>query len=423
MAQLTDDCFAFSGPLLPVDDMERLIAERVVPISEFEEAGLMAARGRVLAGDVIAPLDLPPFDNSAVDGYAVRHKDLDAKGETALAIAGRLFAGGAKAKPVKTGEAVRIFTGAPMPSGADTVFMQEDTREENGRVIVPAGLKRGANRRLAGEDVRKGSTIMPAGRRLGAQDVALAAAVGLTALKVRRRVRVALFSTGDEIVDPGMPRPDSALYDANRYLLGGMLERLGAAVTDLGIVKDDPVTLEKSIVAAAMYHDLVLTSGGVSTGEADHVRTAVEKVGKLWFWRVAIKPGRPVAMGVVPAPGGTGAAFVGLPGNPVAAFVTFARVVRPLLLRLGGALPETLIALPVRLAFDYRKKSGRREYVRVALRTGADGIVEAVRHPQEGAGVITSLTETDGLAELTEDATRIEKGATVGFLSYAALMG
>jgi molybdopterin molybdotransferase len=423
MAQLTDDCFAFSGPLLPVSDMERLIAERVVPISETEEVTLTAARGRVLAADVIAPLDLPPFDNSAVDGYAVRHKDLDAKGETTLTIAGRLFAGGGKPKPVKTGEAVRIFTGAPMPSGADTVFMQEDTREESGRVIVPAGLKRGANRRLAGEDVRKDSVVLPAGRRLAAQDVALAAAVGLTALKVRRRVRVALFSTGDEIVEPGTPRPDSALYDANRYLLGGMLERLGAAITDLGIVKDDPLVLEKSIVAAAMYHDLVLTSGGVSTGEADHVRTAVEKVGKLWFWRVAIKPGRPVAMGVVRVPGGGGAAFVGLPGNPVAAFVTFARVVRPLLLRLGGALPENLTALPVRLAFDYRKKPGRREYVRVALRTGADGIVEAIRHPQEGAGVITSLTETDGLAELTEDATRLEKGATVGFLSYAALMG
>jgi len=423
MAQLTDDCFAFSGPLLPVGDMERLIADRVVPIAETESVGLIAARGRVLAADVIAPLDLPPFDNSAVDGYAVRHKDLDATNETALTIAGRLFAGGAKSKPVKSGEAVRIFTGAPMPAGADTVFMQEDTREENGRVIVPAGLKRGANARLAGEDVRKGSVVLPAGRRLAAPDVALAAAVGLTALTVRRRVRVALFSTGDEIVEPGTVRPASALYDANRYLLSGMLERLGAAVTDLGIVKDDPLTLEKSIAAAAAYHDLVLTSGGVSTGEADHVRTAVEKTGKLWFWRVAIKPGRPVAMGVVPAPGGAGAAFVGLPGNPVAAFVTFARVVRPLLLRLGGALPETLTPLPVRLAFDYKKKSGRREYVRVALRTGADGVVEAIRHPQEGAGVITSLTETDGLAELAEDATRLEKGATVGFLSYAALMG
>jgi molybdopterin molybdotransferase len=422
MAQLTDDCFAFSGPLLPVADMERLIAERVTPVTETEDVTLAAARGRVLASDIAAPLDLPPFDNSSVDGYAVRHGDLDAKAETRLKIAGRLFAGSAAAAPIQAGQAIRIFTGAPMPAGADTVFMQEDTREDDDSVIVPSGLKRGANRRLAGEDVRKGSIVLPAGRRLAAQDVALAAAVGLTSLKVRRRVRVALFSTGDEIVEPGTPRPDAALYDANRYLLSGMLERLGAQTTDLGILKDNPDVLAKAIAAAAKNHDLVLTSGGVSTGEADHVRATVEKVGKLWFWRVAIKPGRPVAMGVVPG-SGNGAAFVGLPGNPVAAFVTFARVVRPLLLRLGGAQAEPLTALPVKLAFDYKKKSGRREYVRVALRKAADGSIEAIRHPQEGAGVITSLTETDGLAELNEDSTAIAKGATVGFLSYATLMG
>jgi molybdopterin molybdotransferase len=424
MAQLTDDCFAFSGPLLPIADMERLIVERVNPVAETEEVALSAVRGRVLAGAVTTPLDLPPFDNSAVDGYAVRHGDLDAAAETSLTIAGRLTAGSVASHPIAQGRAVRIFTGAPMPAGADTVFMQEDCRVEGDAVIVPAGLKLGANRRRAGEDVRKGSIVLPAGRRLAAQDVALAAAVGVTKLKVRRRVRVALFSTGDEIVEPGAPRPDAALYDANRYLLSGMLDRLGAEVTDLGILKDNPAALAAAIGAAAQRHDLVLTSGGVSTGEADHVRDAVEKVGRLVFWRVAIKPGRPVAMGVLPGSSqGAGAAFVGLPGNPVAVFVTFARVVRPLLLRLAGAQPEPLTALPVRLAFDYRKKKGRREYVRVALRPGADGVIEAFKHPQEGAGVITSLTETDGLAELAEDTTTVEQGSTVGFLSYATLMG
>ena len=424
MAQLTDDCFAFSGPLLPIADMERMIAERIQPVSESQGVPLAAARGRVLAGDIIAPLDLPPFDNSAVDGYAVRHRDLDAKAETRLTIGGRLTAGSAGLKPIGAGEAVRIFTGAPMPDGADTVFMQEDVRTEAGAVIVPAGLKSGANRRLAGEDVRKGSVVLPAGRRLAAPDVALAAAIGLTNLEVRRRIRVALFSTGDEIVEPGSARPAAALYDANRTLLDGMLDRLGAKVTDFGIIKDDPIALEQAIAAAARDHDLVLTSGGVSTGEADHVRSAVEKIGRLVFWRVAIKPGRPVAMGVIRGSSAEqGAAFVGLPGNPVAAFVTFARVVRPLFLRLAGALPEPLTALPVRLAFAYKKKIGRREYVRVALRAGADGIIEAFKHPQEGAGVITSLTETDGLAELSEDTTTVEPGSTVGFLSYATLMG
>ena len=423
MAQLTDDCFAFSGPLLPLPDMERLIAERVTPVPETEMVTLAAARGRVVAADVVAPLDLPPFDNSAVDGYAVRHRDLNANSDTRLAIAGRLTAGSATGEPLGAGQAMRIFTGAPMPPGADTVFMQEDVRVDGEAVVVPAGLKPGANRRLAGEDVRQGATVLPAGRRLAAQDVALAAAVGLTCLAMRRRVRVALFSTGDEIVEPGSLRPAAALYDANRYLIAGMLGQLAAEVTDLGILKDDPATLEQAIAAAARDHDLVLTSGGVSTGEADHVRSAVEKVGRLVFWRVAIKPGRPVAMGVVPGSRpGTGAAFVGLPGNPVAVFVTFARVVRPLFLRLAGAKPEPLTALPVRLAFAYNKKKGRREYVRVALRPGRDGTIEAIKHPQEGAGVITSLTETDGLAEFSEDTTTVEPGSTVGFLSYATLM-
>jgi molybdopterin molybdotransferase len=418
MAQLTDDCFAFSGPLLPVDEMERLIQDRVHPIAETESVALRDASGRVLAADIVASLDLPPFDNSAVDGYAVRHGDLRADGETRLVVTGRVTAGRQLTQPIGAGEAIRIFTGAPMPQGADTVFMQEDCRVEENAVILPLGLKAGANRRFAGEDVKAGAVVLATGRVLSAPDVALAAALGVTAIDVRRRVRVALFSTGDEIVEPGAPRPDAAVFDANRYLLAGLLARLGAKVTDLGIVPDGPDALMRAIGEAAKTHDLVLTSGGVSTGEADHVRTAVEKIGRLVFWRVAIKPGRPVAMGVV-----AGAAFAGLPGNPVAAFVTFVRVVRPLLLRLGGAQPQKLIALPVKAAFSYRKKKGRREYVRVALRRAPDGSVEAVKHPQEGAGVITSLTETDGLAELSEDTTKIEPGSTVGFLSYASLVG
>jgi molybdopterin molybdotransferase len=404
MAQLTDDCFAFSGPLLPVAEVERIIAERVTPVAEVETVALAAAGGRVIARDVTAPIDLPPFDNSAVDGYAVRHGDLGASAETRLAVTERVTAGRAAAHALAPGHAVRIFTGAPMPAGADTVFMQEDVRTDGADVVVPPGLKRGANRRLAGEDVRAGSVVLPAGRRLAAQDVALAAAVGLTNLDVRRRVRVAVLSTGDEIVEPGTPRPGAALFDANRYLLAGLIERLGAAPTDLGIIPDDPQALARAIAAAAADHDLVLTSGGVSTGEADHVRRAVESVGRLVFWRVAIKPGRPVAMGVIPgASADTGAAFVGLPGNPAAVYVTFARVVRPLLLRLAGAEALALVALPVKLT------------------RAADGTVEAVKHAQDGAGIITSLTETDGLVELPEDATTVEPGSTVGFLSYAAL--
>ena len=424
MAQLTDDCFAFNGPLLPVAEAEQLIAAGVNPVSGRQRVPLREALGRILAAEIVAPLNLPPFDNSAVDGYAVRGEDIDSAREQRLTIIDRVAAGHAAAHAVKSGEAVRIFTGAPMPSGADTVFMQEDCRIDGAHVIVPPGLSRGANRRLAGEDIRAGAVALPAGRRLSAQDIALAAALGLPAVDVRRRVRVALFSTGDEIAEPGSPLGDVALYDSNRYLLTAAVARFGAEITDLGILRDEPKALARAIAAAAINHDLVLTSGGVSTGEADYVRSAVESIGRIVFWRVAIKPGRPVAMGVIPGGEmGEAAAFVGLPGNPVAVFVTFVRVVRPLLLRLAGALPEPLVAMPARAAFSYKKRKGRREYVRVALRTGGDGMIDAVKYPQDGAGVLTSLTETDGLAELGEDVTNIEPGAMVGFLPYASLLG
>jgi molybdopterin molybdotransferase len=422
MAQLSDDCFAFSGPLMPVDEVERLIAARVAPVGGIEEVALPAALGRVLAADVRAPVDLPPFANSAVDGYAVRHAGLDPHGETRLRIADRVTAGRAAGTPLVAGQAVRIFTGAPMPDGADTVFMQEDTRIEDDCVVVPAGLKLGANRRLAGEDVTAGSVALRAGCRLSPPHVALASALGIAALAVRRRVRVALFSTGDEISEPGTALAPAQVYDANRQLVIGLLQRLGGAVTDLGILGDQPDRLAAALRAAATGHDLVLTTGGVSTGEADYVRDAVAQVGRLVFWRVAIKPGRPVAMGVIRGPrGDAGAAFVGLPGNPVAVFVTFVRVVRPLLLRLAGAEPEPLIALPVKAAFSYRKKKGRREYVRVTLAPAGEGGVAAQKYPREGAGVLSSLTETDGLAEIGEDVTAIEPGATIGFLPYAVL--
>ncbi|MBY0531689.1 MAG: molybdopterin molybdotransferase MoeA [Xanthobacteraceae bacterium] len=421
MAQLTDDCFAFSGPLMPLDEMERLIEARVAPVGEREVIPLAQARGRVVARDVIAPVDLPHFDNSAVDGYAVRHADLNPDAETSLTISSRVMAGQTPGTKLGSTEAIRIFTGAPMPADSDTVFMQEDVREEGGRVIVPSGLKRGANRRLAGEDLRKSSTAIPAGRVLDAQNIALAAALGVREIEVTRRIRVAIFSTGNEVVEAGEQLTAAGVFDANRALLRELLARLGCEVADLGILRDDPAKLSDALRKAAAANDLVVTTGGVSTGEADYVKDAVESIGSLTFWRIAIKPGRPVAMGVIRGTNGESAAFAGLPGNPVAAFVTFVRVVRPLVLRLAGATPKPFLALPVIAAFDYKKKTGRREYVRVALRPRADGSYDAIKHPQDGAGVITSLTETDGLVELPEDVTRVAAGERVRFLSYASL--
>jgi molybdopterin molybdotransferase len=421
MAQLSSDQFAFGGGLLPVDEALARVTAGLVPVSGTERLPLAECDGRILARELVAPVDLPPFFNSAVDGYAVRFGDLAASGETVLPVGARVAAGALLARQAGRGEAVRIFTGAPMPEGTDTVFMQEDVRRDGERVVLPNGLKAGANCRPAGEDIARGVLALGAGRVLTPEAIALAAALGAGELEVRRRVRVAVFSTGDEIVSPGMPLAPAQIYDSNRFTLMALVRRLGCAVTDLGILRDDGATVSAALSAAATGHDLILTSGGVSTGEEDHVKGAVESAGSLTFWRLAIKPGRPVAMGVIPAASGESAAFVGLPGNPVAVFVTFAHVVKPLAVALGGGTPEPPLALPVRAAFAYAKKEGRREYVRVRLRRASDGVVEAHKHPREGAGVITSLTETDGLVELGEAITRVVHGESVGFLAYALL--
>lgn len=416
MAQLTDDCFAFGGALMRIEDAVALIGERLPVLAGTEWLPLGQADGRVAAEPVLALHDVPPFPNSAVDGYAICHGDLNPEGETRLPVRGRLPAGMAAEGILGDGGAIRIFTGAPMPPGADTVFMQEDVRREGDVVVLPSGLKRGANARDAGEDIARGACAIPAGRRLRPQDLALAAACGHDRIAVRTRLRVALFSTGDELTEPGVPLLSGAIHDSNRVMLATLLARLGAEVADLGILRDEPDALAVRLRQAARDHDLILTSGGVSTGEEDHVKTAVEAVGALMFWRLAIKPGRPVAMGVV-----DGTPFVGLPGNPGAVYVTLLFVVRPLLARLGGAHDTKPLGQPVRAAFTYRKKAGRREFVRVSVAPGPDAVLEAMKYPREGAGVLSSLTETDGLVELDDAVTAVATGDILTFYPHAVL--
>jgi molybdopterin molybdotransferase len=418
MAQLSDDCFAFGGPMMSVDEAVGIIAARVRAVQDVETVSLTEADGRILARGISAPLPLPPFTNSAVDGYAVRSCDLPPGEEAAFPVLGRVVAGASAAEPATPGHAIRIFTGAPMPEGADTVFMQEDVRiDDEGRVVLPAGLKPGANVRPAGEDIPVGSRALPAGQRLRPQDVALVAAFGLTHVEVIRRIRVAVFSTGNELVSPGSPRAPAQLFDSNRFMLMAMLARLGCEVSDLGILQDERASLADGLKKVAGPHDLILTTGGVSTGEEDHVKASVESVGTLVLWRMAIKPGRPVAMGII---GGT--PFIGLPGNPVASFVTFVHVVRPTVLALAGAAHQPLTPMPVRAGFSYKKKTGRREYVRASLHKAPDGALEVTKFPREGAGLLSSLVDTNGLVELGEDITRVEPGQTVGFFGYASLM-
>jgi molybdopterin molybdotransferase len=419
MAQLSADCFAFGGPLLPVDEAVARLPSLLGVVEGRESVALVQADGRVLAQDILAPQPLPPFTNSAVDGYAVRGEDLPAGEEKSFSVVDFVQAGASAGVAATAGKAVRIFTGAPMPAGADTVFMQEDVRvTQDGKVVLPPGLKRGANVRPTGEDIAQGQIVLKAGHRLRPQDVALAAALGQTRLEVRRRVRVAVFSTGNEIVSPGATRGPVQLFDSNRFMLMAMLGRLGCEVDDLGILRDDLAATADMLKRAAANHDLILTSGGVSTGEADYVKAAVESVGTLVFWRIAIKPGRPVAMGVI-----EGTPFIGLPGNPVASYVTFAYVARAAILALSGTAMQLPPAVMARAAFTYKKKTGRREYVRAHLRRATDGSVEVVKFPREGAGLLSSLVDTDGLVELYEDVIRVEPGQTVPFLAYASLVG
>jgi molybdopterin molybdotransferase len=297
------------------------------------------------------------------------------------------------------------------------VVMQEDCVVEDGRVRLKPGIKQCANRRHAGEDVAKGSVALPAGQRLRPADLGLAAALGKDTLPVFRSLRVALVSTGDEVREPGAPLPPGAIYDANRVMLAALLRGLGCIVTDLGIRPDRAAVLVDTLAAAAAEHDLIVTSGGVSTGEEDHVRAAIEKLGRIDFWRLAIKPGRPVALGQI-----RGVPLIGLPGNPVAAALTFAILARPLILRLGGADAAPPLTFPVEAGFPYRKKPGRREYLRASLKREGGRLI-AIRYPKDGAGILSSIVQSDGFAVVKEDVAELAPGAAVDFLPFSEVFG
>ncbi len=404
---------------MPFDEaLQRLLAGVTpLPASEAAECSTFDALGRVLAVDVRSTLDVPPADNSAMDGYALRVADVPAAG-TRLPVSQRIAAG-VVGTPLQPGTAARVFTGAQLPFGADAVVMQEACTVVEGGVRIDILPPPGQHVRRRGEDVREGATVLAAGTRLGAPALGLAASVGAATLRVQRRPRVALFSTGDELAMPGEPLAPGAIYNSNRYLMRGLLQALGCEVRDLGIVADRLEATREALRAAAAGHDLILTSGGVSVGEEDHLKPAVQAEGRLDLWQMAIKPGKPLAFGAVRRPGGDGEAlFIGLPGNPVSACVTFALAVRPALLRLQGATALAPLALPARADFDWPRPDRRREFLRVRL-NGAGG-VELFRN--QGSGVLTSLVTGDGLVD-NPPGQAIARGDTVRFLPFADLLG
>jgi molybdopterin molybdotransferase len=414
MVKLSDDCFAHDGELMTVAEAFERIETRLAPVVEAENVPVRAAVGRVLAQDVVARMNLPPHANSAVDGYAVVHSDLFPDRETVLSVGGRAAAGQLLGRQLRRGEAIRIFTGAPMPEGADTVIMQEDCVAIEGsdgeQVRIRPGARKGANHRRAGEDVSAGAFALRAGRRLLPADLGVAAALGCDWLPVFRRLHVALLSTGNEVCEPGRPLRPGAIYDANRVMLIALLEGLGCVVSDLGIQPDRAPVLADTLAGATIGHDLIVTSGGVSTGEEDHVRNAIEQLGNLHFWLLAIKPGKPVALGQI----GT-VPLIGLPGNPVAAFVTFVTIAKPLILKLAGAAPTPPKLFPVRAGFGHRKKPGRREYLRASLERGGSGLV-AMKYPHDGSAILSSIVRSDGLAVLDEDAGDLAAGSVIDFM-------
>jgi molybdopterin molybdotransferase len=430
---------------LPVAQAQEFIARLVPTVQAVEMLALRSALGRVLARDIVSSTNVPAHDNSAMDGFALRGADLSPTQETVLTAVGTGLAGQQFVGAVHAGQCVRITTGAVMPVGLDTVVPQEFVRVEGPRVGVPAGVVRtGDNRRLAGEDLAAGEAALQAGRILSPADLGLLASLGQAEVPVRRRLRVAFFSTGDELRSIGEPLETGCVYDSNRYTLWGMLQRLGVELIDMGVVRDEPVALEAAFRAAARAADAVITSGGVSVGEADHTKQVMKKVGDVLFWRIAMRPGRPMAIGRVSADSldgrvsadsldgrvsaapdaglGHQAILFGLPGNPVAVMVTFYAFVRDALLAMSGATPRPLPMLRAASRVAVRKKPGRTEYQRGIVTRTAGGPWEVEITGAQGSGILRSMSQANGLVVLHHEQGDVQAGELVDVLPFDGLI-
>ncbi len=418
------DCCNAEDRLLTLAEAIAAALRSIQPIRAVETALLLDAYGRVLAADVPARWDVPPADNSAMDGFALYRADLQLDQPTRLPVVGQALAGHPYSGTAPRGAAVRITTGAVIPEGPDAVVMQEQCRiapDESWIELEPniaARLKPGENIRRRGEDVAVGTLLLPRGLRLRPQDIALAAGQGIAALDVVRRPRVAVASTGDELYEPeaGFELPPGAIYESNRYALIGLLRRLGCAVTDLGILRDDRAVVLPALREAAARHDVLLTSGGVSVGTADLVKDVIAELGRIEFWRLAVKPGKPVTFGRI-----GDCLVLGLPGNPVSVMVAFLLFARPLLLKLMGVEPGEPLRLRATADFAFRRKPGRREWLRARLRRdGAQGPLASI-YRTNSSGALSSLSWADGLVELPEECAGVAPGDAVDYLPFSGL--
>ncbi|MCR9122835.1 MAG: molybdopterin molybdotransferase MoeA [Phyllobacteriaceae bacterium] len=415
---LVDDCFVHDGQRMRHDNVLGLLAERLGPLTGVETVPVIGAEGRIAAEPVVSPGPVPRSDNAAVDGYAFAHAAyLESPGR--LPVAGRIAAGATAPEPVPPGHCARIFTGAPMPAGTDTVAMQEDcTILSDGAIAIPEGLKPGANRRRAGEDFMAGDAVVRAGQTLRPQDLAALAATGHGVATVRKRLRIAILSTGDEIVPPGAKANAAQVHDANRPMLLALASKAAVTVTDLGHVGDDADALRDVLAGAAANHDLIITSGGASLGEEDHMLTVLEGLGKRHLWQIAIKPGRPMMFGQI---GDT--VVLGLPGNPVAVLVCFLLYARTVIGHLAGATVTPPVAYTLPAAFAIAsKKTGRREFLRGWTEIDArTGLLQAKKFPRDGSGLVSGLQAAHGLIDLPEDVDAVAPGDPVRFMPFSEM--
>jgi molybdopterin molybdotransferase len=418
LEQIAAQLQGYDPQALSARQVNEFLAHLVHPVAEVESVGIFEALGRVLAQDVISPISVPPHDNSAMDGYAFAGAQLKDDSPLALEVAGTALAGKAWQGTVGPGQCVKIMTGAIMPTGLDTVVPQEFVQVADGLVSIPPKLLRaGDNRRLKGEDLQQGRAALHAGTRLGPAACGLVASLGLPAVPVKRRLRVAYFSTGDEILSLGEAPREGAVYDSNRYTVFGMLTRLGCEVIDMGVVRDDPALLESAFTTAASKADAIVTSGGVSVGEADYTKAMMKKLGDVAFWRIAMRPGRPMAVGRIGA-----SVLFGLPGNPVAVMVTFLAFVRPALLRMMGSIAADLPLLKARSTEAIRKKPGRTEYQRGLVTTAPDGALQVRTTGSQGSGVLSSMVQANGLIVLHHAQGNVGAGDAVDVMMFDGVL-
>lgn len=394
---------------MSVDKARKFIRDYLTPVQTQENLPLRGALGRVLAQDIPSPHNVPNHDNSAMDGYALNADDLAPSGPTTLRVAGTTLAGKAFEGTLAKGECVRIMTGGVMPPGCDTVVIQEHVQADGDRITFGEGVKRGQNRRLAGEDLRAGQVVFPAGHLVKPADLGLIASLGIGEVKVYRKLRVAFFSTGDELASIGQPLEAGQVYDSNRYTIYGMLTRLGVEIIDMGVVRDDPKLLEQALHDASACADVILTSGGVSVGEADYMKQLLNELGQVVFWKIAMKPGRPLAYGKI-----GNAHYFGLPGNPVSVMVTFYQFVRDaMLVMMGQPNPQAVPLLPAICTDLLRKAPGRTEFQRGTLFLDADSTWKVRPIGNQGSGVLRSMSEANCFIVLAEDSGNVQAGETV----------